>query len=808
MDRIEVKLGEEENSILVHMNVPVRYVSHVVNQAGTEIDLQLQVIQTPDVDIEELLTSHQLTWNPSAEMPLDKVVFQGRVVGPASMQVSFASPVENFQVRQGKNFDVVEFVLKRKKKVVEVPVRVEPKVEIDVPETRPPLPVRELPAGIFVINLSSQRQPIDLSHIAPIPLDGGLTLYSTQIMIDGLSWYRLRLGFFATMEDAKSRLKALKNFYPSAWIDRSDVDERRQALEIPKGTPLPPLEEQPGKPKVKPPTTKLPVADTRLAKMMTLTRRTMTAGEYAKAVRMLEAILEEPDNPYEKEARELLGLARERNGQLAHAKAEYRIYLERYPEGEDAERVRQRLLGLVTATQQPKAPLRQQKERKLEAEWETYGSFSQNYRRDTIDSPFVEEEDSVSRSEIETFLDFNTRRRGEDYDLRMKLTTSYIHDMLNEDQGDGDESTLSDAYLDLEHRNTRTSMRVGRQRLRSSGILNRFDGLVLGYELTPDVRIRAAGGLPVERSKDVYLHEHKTFAGINGDISNLFENWDLSLFFVEQRVDDLIDRRAVGGELRYFDPNHSLFSLLDYDIHYSSLNTFMLQGNWTLEDQTRLYMNLDYRNSPVLMTTNALSGQTEPVSLLPIETIDDLQTYYTEDEIYDLALDRTAQTSTVSLGASRPFTPTLQLSGDVTVTRTGDTPASGGVEAVEGTGNEYFYTFQVVKNDLLKKGDIGIFSVRYSDASTSNTVRLSASSRYPLTTFWRINPKFSVSYREDDDGEGSRLMVSPFIQMDYRLRKSFTLEFEAGLNWFEEDDGLETTNYTDYFIIAGYRWDF
>ena len=360
--------------------------------------------------------------------------------------------------------------------------------------------------------------------------------------------------------------------------------------------------------------------------------------------------------------------------------------------------------------------------------------------------------------------------------MRTKLTTSYIHDLLDEEQGDGDESSLSDAYLDLEHRGSRSSMRVGRQRLRSSGVLNRFDGLVLGYELTPDVQIRAVGGLPVERSKDVFLHEHKTFAGINGDISSIIENWDLSLYFIEQRVDDLIDRRAVGGELRYFDPKRSLFSLVDYDIHYSSLNTFMLQGNWTLEDETRLYMNLDYRNSPILSTTNALSGQTDSVTNLPIETIEDLQGQYTDDEIYDLAVDRTAKTSTISFGASRPLYPTLQLSGDVTITSTGDTPASGGVEAMEETGNEYFYTLQVIKNDLLKTGDIGIFSLRYSDASTSNTLRLTASSRYPVTNFWRINPKFSVSYRENEAGDGNRLMVSPFIQMDYRLRKSLTLE--------------------------------
>lgn len=273
---------------------------------------------------------------------------------------------------------------------------------------------------------------------------------------------------------------------------------------------------------------------------------------------------------------------------------------------------------------------------------------------------------------------------------------------------------------------------------------------------------------------------------------------------------------------------------MDYDIHYSSLNTFMLQGNWTLENQTRFYMSLVYRNSPILMTTAALLGENDPdvyyanfppdVTSQPVTTIDELLQFKTEDEIYDRAKELTAQTKSIALGANWPLSKTLQVSGDLTIVNTNgtpqlgiasdmstdpDTPASADfMEATEDTGNEFYYTFQIIKNDLLKQGDVGIFSLRYSDASTSNTLRLTASSRYPVTNFWRINPKFSVSYRENEEGDGKRLMVSPFIQMDYRLRKSLTLELETGLNWFEEYDGTEVTNFTDYFFLAGYRWDF
>jgi hypothetical protein len=139
--------------------------------------------------------------------------------------------------------------------------------------------------------------------------------------------------------------------------------------------------------------------------------------------------------------------------------------------------------GLETAQKRPKESLRNNSkpgelssgEDKHKVAWETYGSFSQNYRRDKIDSSFVENEGSISRSEIESLVDFNARRRSEQYNIRMKLTGSYIYDLLDQDQ---DDTALSNAYIDIEHLETQTSARFERQRLRSSGILNRFDGLV------------------------------------------------------------------------------------------------------------------------------------------------------------------------------------------------------------------------------------------------------------------------------------------------------------------------------------------
>ncbi len=873
LDRIETRMEGDNNVIAVHFNIPVRYVSHVTNDASSEIGIQLQIVPTPEVDLEDLLSRDQLSWKPTEEIPLSKVVYQGTGVGTSSLLVSFATPVKDFRIRQSRDFYVMEFVLKKPAKLPQV--EKVPMIDIDVPETRPPLRVKSLPLVIYVINLTSEAKPLDLNQIAPVPVDANEALYTTRTVVDGSEWHRLRLGFFRTQNEAKAKLKAVKNFYPKAWIDRADLRERRQALfesgllpaaemaetplapgesvvtgvvgvgaaaaaatattgaaaaegvagaaaegvaELATGAAEPESEPEPQAEEPPP----LP-ADERLTKMIELIRHAMTAGEYDKAIRMLEAFLEEPENYYTKEAMELLGLARERNGQRAHAKAEYEAFLEKYPEGEDAERVKQRLLGLITAPKTPKEPLRDQ-EQEQAVEWETYGSVSQHYRRDSIDNP-GDEEDIVSRSEIETFVDLNSRRRSQSLDVRMKLTGSYVADLLSD--GPGNDKTLSDAYVDVEHVASRTNFRMGRQRLRSSGILNRFDGLVLGYELTPDITIRGYAGLPVESSRDVFLNEHKDFMGIGGDIANLFENWDLSLFAINQDVDGLVDRQAVGGEFRYFDQEKSLFGLVDYDIHYGALDIFALQGNWTLADKTRLYMNLDYRKSPLLQTSNAIRNYYDPdlfnltpQVIDPIESIEELLKFETEDDIYTRAEKLTAETTTVQFGASRPLSESLQISGDITITSTKGTPQQGTIDAITGitshdyvaavedTGNEYYYNFQLIKNDLLKPGDIGILNLRYYDTSTSNTLRLGVSSRYPITNVWRVNPRIDVAYRKRTDNDDTRLTVSPYLRMDYRLRRSFTLDFEGGFDWYKEENDLETTKFTDYFFIAGYRWDF
>ncbi len=232
----------------------------------------------------------------------------------------------------------------------------------------------------------------------------------------------------------------------------------------------------------------------------------------------------------------------------------------------------------------PRAEREREKEKSL---WDVFGSVAMGYRFDGIDSDFTE--DSVTRSELGTDIYLSARRPVANGDLRFQVTGGYTNDF--EVGSANNDSTLSDAYVEYEYRPKDLSARLGRQRLRSCGILNRFDGLVVRHDFSRDVEGRVAFGFPVERSSDTFIESDKRFFGISVGLDSIVENTDVDLFLVEQRVDGVLDRRAVGGELRYFRDTWSVFGLLDYDIHFTELNTALVQTNWNYSPRQRFTLS-------------------------------------------------------------------------------------------------------------------------------------------------------------------------------------------------------------------------
>ena len=323
--------------------------------------------------------------------------------------------------------------------------------------------------------------------------------------------------------------------------------------------------------------------------------------------------------------------------------------------------------------------------------------------------------------------------------------------------------------------------------------------MLASYRLTDKMKVKVVAGYPVNLSEVERVDTSREFVGISTDIGTLANRWDFNLFAIEQHVDGITDRRAAGTEFRYFDEGQSLFGYVDYDVDYNELNQATLVGNWIFANNATLGVVADYRYAPFLTTSNALIGQ-------QAESIEELLQTFTEEEIHELALDRSARYQAVTVSGSLPLTTDLLLAGDLTVSELGDTPASGGVEAIPGTGMEYFYAAQLIWNNLFGASDVTIFGLRFSDMSTGDSSRASFSSRF-TTGKWRINPRFLVEWQTRDNGV-ERTVYRPELKSEYQISRDFRLEFDAGYENASTLDATQDTEQSGYYVYAGYVFNF
>ena len=276
---------------------------------------------------------------------------------------------------------------------------------------------------------------------------------------------------------------------------------------------------------------------------------------------------------------------------------------------------------------------------------------------------------------------------------------------------------------------------------------------------------------------------------------------DLTFFAIEQRDRDILDRQAIGAEARYFDADKSAFAMVDYDVHYEELNAAVLNGSWTLADKTTLHGAADYRKSPYLSTWTALQSQGYP-------TLYELLRHKTLAEVEQLAVDRTASFTSLSAGFARPVNDTFQVSFDATATNFSGTDASAGVPATEGTGNEYFYSAQLIGNNIVTPEDLFIAGVRFADLKTSDYYVADLSYRFPLMENLKINPRLMASYRTGATTDLVEYSVLPSVLLDYYFTKDLSLELEAGARWTQSTENSVRETSTDLFFTVGYRYDF
>jgi hypothetical protein len=704
-----------------------------------------------------------------------------------------------------------------------------------------------IPTGLYVINLLSQ--PKEIGDVAPEKLSkvSDHILYKTSFERDGTLWFRLRSGFYNSRSDAEKTRQALLAHFPEAWIVKVSAAEREQGVATKMAATTAPIASTP-------PAEARALVDTEKSALDTLiadAEASIKADDYDRAIQLLTKGMSYPENAQTPRVLELLGLMRERKDQKAQARAEYQEYLRRYPTGDGSDRVKQRLAGLDTSTQTGSGQvLRDPTGKSLASKkgwkWDARGSFSQFYFRDQSQTKFVTTpltpndinrdpviDDAVNVNQLLTNADLTLTAGNDRTTYLLRAAGSYTKSfraktkLVNPVTGaitfrSGDVKTLSAIYFDAADSETKLSARIGRQTRNGAGVLGRFDGGLIGFQASKKIRVNLVGGTPVLRSRDLFVRSDRFFYGASVDIGGKRDTIQSTLYYYDERSPGYIDRQAVGAELRFVKDRFNMYTMIDYDVHYSRLNLGLISLNYLLKDESNISVTADFRQSPMLNTWNAVNGlfgQTLPGQALPVESLSDLRGVLTDNQVYRLAADNTIVAKSVTVSYSRPITKKLQANLDFTMNHTGGSPGSTLVfpsstliAPTLSTGTEYYFGGQLVGSGMIFENDIYIIGGRYADTPRSRSYTADINARIPVTTKLRLNPRARYGYRSDRLVDGSYRQIQPSLRINYYPFKHSEVEFEFGANFNHQKSNMggvpSTTTENGILFSLGYRLDF
>jgi hypothetical protein len=660
----------------------------------------------------------------------------------------------------------------------------------------------EAPTG-YSVNLDSSQTNVSHDTVAAAADRFQTQAYVSETDVDGQHWYRLRLGPFASKPEAERVLRAAEQSYAHAWLAVNDEQTDLSVIEH-AGVQSPAT--------VAP--TDPPLPDNERAQLLRHARIAIEKHQYPLAVDALNRLLRQPEYPARAEAQELLGLVRERAGQLAQAKAEYQEYLRRYPDGAAAARIRARLQTLAAAALAPKSM--GEYGRTPADHWTLAGSAAVTYqygKDQTVSNGTTTTTNSLNAALV--YGDLLLRDRGERYDFTARVNAGYTQNIVTTNGGSQDRATA--AYGEITDKVFGLTARVGRQSLASQGIVGLFDGLFVGYQVNPLWSVSGAAGLPAYTSYSAVSSRQK-FGTLTTEVDPFHHTWVFDAYLFDELDGSLTERRSIGLQTRYTVPGRTLVMLVDYDVAFAQLNSFTVIGNAKLGENWVLGFDADHRRSPLLELSNALIGQS-------VQDLAALQNVlrFTPSEIRQLALDRTSTSNTVVISASRALGERWQFMADLSALELSGTPATigfgtppaGAVTGTQSTGLDKNASVQLSGISLLQASDLHIFSVRFDDSPVSRGETLSWDARFVVHGAWRLGPRLSVERLTDNTQGSKQMLYLPQVRGDWTNRRSvfevtagYQLQNQQALQQQATLTGLPVTTSVDQrslYFSAAYR---
>ncbi|MBA3582560.1 MAG: hypothetical protein H0W44_08940 [Gammaproteobacteria bacterium] len=569
--------------------------------------------------------------------------------------------------------------------------------------------------------------------------------------------------------------------------------------------------------------TQLPITSETLSradKLMDDARRAMAEERYNEATSIYAEVLREPSGPHHQYAQEYLALAHFRMGRYAPAQTEYQHYLDLYPDGEGAERVRQLMAVILTA----RAELQERRAKDLLEEkrravaWQWNGSVSQNLRRSVLD---VNVDESNTQGDTRDnggyALSSNAYiRSGKSIGptmFNLELSGNHQDDLL---EHSGADETVDRFVARLEGQTRKWGVHLGRQSQSSLGAAGRFDGVYGEYRLTQDTLFGFATGSEPSRDELLESDENRRFKSVIGQIDNIFSSASARFYLAEEESDGFINRQGLGVRLNYFDrpTRSSFFVMTDYDLLFGEINFVSLQPTVTLFENLNIGVSIEERNSPQYRMDSVITGQ----GVSTLRQFYDL-TGYTEAQTMELVRAASKHDKqravNVSWRTQEGFSLSFNASRDIQAAQPAVAPVPilvvlNNATGIQATGQSVFdsYNFSVSRSDEKQNGSLG---VGYSTGANRSSYSISSQTQVRVTETVRLDPGLSWSKSVDDLRNESSNSLYPYLRMEYAQQNNlrFQLDLGANLSWINSNDPAQAQRVTKNFAMGmSYRYSF
>lgn len=705
-----------------------------------------------------------------------------------------------------------------------------------------PAPAAELPAGAtgrFRVTLEGYEEPTSqLSGVIPGSLQH-INVFTTRRVLNGKFFYETHLGPFTRRAEAESALVALRGRFPRAAVTQegdpapvpAPVVAAAPGPAVAAPATAPAAAVAPAGPVASAPAAVAPGAataptppsapgltpidadlDQRAAALLSTAQQALANQDAQKAVDTLGQLLELPPNSSSRAAQALIGDARQQAGDPGRARAEYEFFLKQYPTGPDADRIRA-ALGLTPATTTGAAA-----DKRPAATTTLTGSISAFYyggkskvrTQEFQDSPLSGLPELVSdatlsdtdQSQLVTNADVNWRRRDADSEQRFVFRDAYYKDYKRPEKS---RNKLSSLYYDHRSFGLGTSVRLGRQTPLGGGVLGRFDGVQATYAFRPRWKAGVVAGRPTDSLLDARRH----FYGASVEAEALTPQLGGSLYFLEQKIDGEVDRRAIGSDLRYFEGGLSATAQLDYDTLLKGLNVASLQATWQRPDNTVVNFLFDRRTTPMMMLGNTLFFGGATIQPPPTRVSDLLVNGTTVEALRQQVRDTTAKSTQAALGVTTPITPQWQFGADVRYSSTGAIAPVPDLlpQGQPASGDIWSLGLQLIGTNLYSPRDTHVLIASFVNGPGFQGQLLSYNNASLVAQDWQLEPSIKF-YRQSSPGGVVSTRWAPGLRVTWRVRQEVALESEVSVESSKTTSATRSESASRTFYYLGGRYDF